>query len=467
MQSSVLATLKSSLRSLTAWYLKTPERALDEAYRAALKVKSLEDTHFGGGKISVDYGSYSKSQHALFQTELKEHLETAKLRLKEFNLSRSIVRLSNQKITEVLLEDPAVETPTISIIDQPALTLKKLKLVDEVLTRYNADDRYAIEKRGASTLVTVAEPTPLPLDLNGRRLNSPMDQARLNKQMEQASRAGSKVDSQGKVGSMSDKTGVLPRSILNTVDRIKRELDPEAEEEMVESFRNSKARTWLSIRFILLLIIIPLLIQQVSKYFLVGPVVEHFRGNEQVEVFLNPEMEEEALQELRAYEERIRFEVLIGKTPGLPQAEIEAKLSEKAKEIQEEYRSTSSDAVKNVFADLLGAVAFMIVLRNSKREVAIVKSFIDDVVYGLSDSAKAFIIILLTDTFVGFHSPHGWEVLLAGVARHFGLPENHDFIFLFIATFPVLLDTIFKYWIFRYLNRISPSAVATYRNMNE
>ena len=42
-----------------------------------------------------------------------------------------------------------------------------------------------------------------------------------------------------------------------------------------------------------------------------------------------------------------------------------------------------------------------------------------------------------------------------------------NFIFLFIATFPVILDTIFNYWIFRYLNRISPSSVATYKNMNE
>jgi hypothetical protein len=29
------------------------------------------------------------------------------------------------------------------------------------------------------------------------------------------------------------------------------------------------------------------------------------------------------------------------------------------------------------------------------------------------------------------------------------------------------MDTIFKYWIFRYLSRMSPSAVATLRNMNE
>ncbi|MFM8299381.1 MAG: proton extrusion protein PcxA, partial [Microcystis aeruginosa] len=72
-----------------------------------------------------------------------------------------------------------------------------------------------------------------------------------------------------------------------------------------------------------------------------------------------------------------------------------------------------------------------------------------------------------TDIFVGFHSPHGWEVILEGLSRHFGLPENRQFNFLFIATFPVILDTVLKYWIFRYLNRISPSAVATYRNMNE
>ena len=69
--------------------------------------------------------------------------------------------------------------------------------------------------------------------------------------------------------------------------------------------------------------------------------------------------------------------------------------------------------------------------------------------------------------FVGFHSAHGWEVILGGILHHFGLPENQSLIFLFIATVPVILDAIFKYWIFRYLSRMSPSAAATYRNMNE
>ena len=50
--------------------------------------------------------------------------------------------------------------------------------------------------------------------------------------------------------------------------------------------------------------------------------------------------------------------------------------------------------------------------------------------------------------------------------EHLGLPHQEHFIMLFIATFPVVLATILKYWIFRYLNRVSPSSVATLHSMN-
>jgi hypothetical protein len=155
-----------------------------------------------------------------------------------------------------------------------------------------------------------------------------------------------------------------------------------------------------------------------------------------------------------------------GITEILP-ARREVEMKKKVSELVEEFRAESANAIKNIFADILSVGAFIWLVLVSKRDIAVLKDFIDQIVYGLSDSAKAFIIILFTDIFVGFHSPHGWEVLVTGISRHFGLPENHDFTFLFIATFPVILDTIFKYWIFRYLNKISPSAVATYRTMNE
>ncbi|MBD2090407.1 proton extrusion protein PcxA [Microcoleus sp. FACHB-1515] len=454
MQPSVFTRLLNSLRAANEWYLRTPERSLDEAYQAVQNIKALENAHFNGNKIAPN-STYSRSAYALIESELKGYLKTARMRLTEFRYSRSMLRLSNQRITEVQIEEASSDNPTISVIDQPALVLKKLKVIDEVLARYgNTPDALgrpaAIVSYSDQPALSVAPPVrarPAVAYRDPMRRPDPAEPADEKKLI-------------------ADKTGVLPRSILNTVDRIKRDLDPESEVEMVENFRNTKARTMISIRFILLLLVIPLLTQQITKYFVVGPIVDHLRSGEQVEVFLNPEMEEEAFGQLRSYEEHLRFQGLVGKEV-LTSEQIEARLAEKAEEIQAEYREESSGAIKNVFSDIFAVCAFVLILTNSKREIATLKTFVDETVYGLSDSAKAFIIILLTDTFVGFHSPHGWEVLLEGASRHFGLPSNRDFIFLFIATFPVLLDTIFKYWIFRYLNRISPSAVATYRNMNE
>lgn len=452
MQNSFFGTVVSSLRAANRWLLRTPDRALDEAYEAALRIKGLEDAHFGGNRISTQTSTYSKSAQTYFQGELKKYLDIIKLRLIEFKASRSIVKLSNQLLTEIQLEENSSNLRAINVIDQPALVLKKLRLIDEIVARY--------EQPEAPTATTIVVTEPNPLRDNSARAERPTRPPGAPAMPEKLPKRDLK--------SITDKTGVLPRSILETVDRIKRELDPQAEEEIVQDFRVSKVRTIISLRLILLLIIIPLLTQQVSKNFLVGPIIDQFRTDpEQVKTFLNYELEEEALDELQRYEQRLRFEVLIGRTPPLEDAEIVERVKDKATEIEAEYRRMGTDAIKNIFADILATLAFVAVVAASKREIAVFKSFIDQIIYGLSDSAKAFIIILFTDIFVGFHSPHGWEVLLEGVSRHLGLPANRDFIFLFIATFPVILDTIFKYWIFRYLNRVSPSAVATYRNMNE
>ncbi|XQQ04896.1 MAG: proton extrusion protein PcxA [Leptolyngbya sp. IPPAS B-1204] len=435
-----------ALQAANRWLLRTPERALNEAYEAALRIKGLEDAHFNGNRILLNSGNYSKSAQAYFQGELKKYLNIIKVRLIEFKASRSVVRLSNQSVTEIQLNENATDLRTISVIDQPNLILKKLRFIDDVVARY--------EQPEPGSVIIVTEP-------NIAKASSPS--------LNQANGLNSSDDLPKRdLKSITDKTGVLPRSILETVDRIKRDLDPQAEQEVLQDFRVSRSKTIISIRLVLLMIIIPLLTQQISKNFLVGPIVDRVREQSaQESPFLNYELEEEALDELQRFEQRLRFEILIGKAPPIGDEAIVERVRERASEIEAQYRRIGSDAIKNVFSDLLGLLAFVVVIATSKREIAVLKSFMDTLIYGLSDSAKAFIIILFTDIFVGFHSPHGWEVLLESVSRHLGLPANRDFIFLFIATFPVILDTIFKYWIFRYLNRVSPSAVATYRNMNE
>jgi CemA family len=301
------------------------------------------------------------------------------------------------------------------------------------------------------------------------------------------------------------------------------------EEEVLKKFRTSRAKTTMAVQFLLVLVLVPLLTQQLSKHLIVRPIVDRLSGEESAQVFLNSEMKEEAFKELQTYEESLKFDALIHVSspvigeakPEKPAAETEkpaaetekpaaetekpveqaeAKsekpavesekpaektieptaaerekaaaererlVQEKAIEIAEQFRGKSRDAVSNVFADIIATGAFVLILLMNRTQIAVLKSFMDDLVFGLSDSAKAFILILTTDIFVGFHSPHGWEVLLEGIAGHLGVAANASMISLFIATVPVIMDTVLKYWIFRYMSRMSPSTVATYRGMNE
>lgn len=264
-----------------------------------------------------------------------------------------------------------------------------------------------------------------------------------------------------------DKTGVIPRSISKIVERFKKELNPNSEVEAIEEFKIARYHTLTSIRYIIVLLMMPILINQISKTFVIGPIVDYCWNQTEHNIFINESQEERAFAELERFEEKLHFEMLIGKTNNTSGIKINTEISKKALELAIKYNLESSSAIKNIISDCLSIAVFILLIIISKRQFSILKSFINELVYGLSDTAKAFLIILFTDMFVGFHSPHGWEIIIEAMLRRFGLAESREFIFIFISTFPVVLDTIFKYWIFRYLNRISPSAVATYHNMNE
>nr|YP_009391425.1 Envelope membrane protein [Platysiphonia delicata]ARW59569.1 Envelope membrane protein [Platysiphonia delicata] len=264
-----------------------------------------------------------------------------------------------------------------------------------------------------------------------------------------------------------EKTGIIPRSISKLFEKFKQELSPNSEMEALEEFKVARYQTLSSIKYILVLLIVPILINQISKIFILNPIINYTWNKHSKHVFINQSQEERAFADLQRFEEKLHFEILIGKIDNESSINSEEKIKQKALDIAFSYSNESLNAVKNILSDFISILIFIVILIINKRQFSILKSFVNEYIYSLSDTAKAFLIILFTDIFVGFHSPHGWEIIIEAILRHFGLPESRDFIFIFISTFPVILDTIFKYWIFRYLNKISPSAVATYRNMNE
>lgn len=264
-----------------------------------------------------------------------------------------------------------------------------------------------------------------------------------------------------------EKFGPIPRSITKTFKKFKQELNPNGESEIIEEFRISKHQTITSIKYITILILAPIVISQTCGTFIFGPCIDHFWNQNHSKIFLNASQEERAFAELQRFEEKLRFNILIDQLPECPESLIRSKIKLKALELAKIYTNESSNALKNVFSDILSVIIVSILIFIHQKQVSVLICFVQSLIYKLSDTAKAFIIILVTDIFVGFHSSHGWEVVVGIILRHFGLTEDRDFIFVFISTVPVVLDAFFKYWIFRYLNKISPSAVATYKNMNE
>ena len=393
------------------------DRVLEQAYQASLKIKDIEDEYFSGNKIPIDSPGSSGSISSSLRAEIEKNLGLAQLKSSEFRAKYS--GQGNLTSNQIV----------------------KLRFVDGILSKYSGQKSTSI----------------VPLSAG----NNPGSQ--LKGQLSLSNQTPTQGDS------ISQKSGMLPRSIGKTINKIKKDLDPNAEQEVLRDFRRTRAKTRTAVRFIALLVIIPIAVHYLTKIVFVQPAITALWEQQSEEkIFLHYEMKEKAFEKLSGFKEELEFENFLR-----PQGEkwseeqIEERVKEEANEVAEEYREESISALSNVFADLLAVIAFAVVLLVSKREIVVLKSFIDSVVYGLSDSAKAFIIILSTDIFVGFHSPHGWDVIMEVMAEHLGVPANKMLISLFIATIPVFMDTLFKYWIFRYLSRMSPSTVATLKEMDD
>jgi CemA family len=463
-------------RKVNQWFYRTADRALDEAYKAALKIKAIEDEHFGGEKISTLTASSRNQVATYFQNDLNKYLNIARIRLAEFQTSRTVTgnnypqSLDTQQFDSRGFNDI---NPYTQDIEYEARILEKLRFIDEILTHYRErtaqiedsfspgaiDSILSPEESDSSIVIGNAALTEdRPQSANSKHnLNASLDRRQSNSMPTRPNRKDENINNRA----------IIDPSLIKTFRRIQQDLNPKAETQVLENYRFHQGKTRTALRFILMLILVPLLVQYISKIVIVGPVVNSYRSYHHSDVFLNVNLEKEAFEEMEMFEKKLKFKQIVGLTPQLTTKQMNEQIKAKAEEIKVNFYRQSAEAVKNWFADLLAISAFAWLITHSKQQISILKSFIDDLIYGLSDTAKAFIIILLTDTFVGFHSPHGWEIILEGTARHLGIAENHGFNSLFIATFPVLIDTLFKYWIFRYLTGQSPSAVATYKTMNE
>nr|YP_009767925.1 envelope membrane protein [Pterogyne nitens]QIS98543.1 envelope membrane protein [Pterogyne nitens] len=195
--------------------------------------------------------------------------------------------------------------------------------------------------------------------------------------------------------------------------------------------------------------------------------VTNWSNTRQSEIFLNDIQEKSILKKFIELEELLLLDEMIKEYPETRLQNLRIGIY---KETIQLIKTHNEDRIHTILHFSTNIICFVILSGFSilgNQELIILNSWVQEFLYNLSDTIKAFSILLLTDLCIGFHSTHGWELMIGSVYKDFGFAHNDQIISGLVSTFPVILDTILKYWIFRYLNRVSPSLVVIYHSMND
>nr|CUR03176.1 cemA [Acacia inceana subsp. conformis]CUR03266.1 cemA [Acacia inceana subsp. conformis] len=195
--------------------------------------------------------------------------------------------------------------------------------------------------------------------------------------------------------------------------------------------------------------------------------VTNWSNTRQSEIFLNDIQEKSILKKFIELEELLLLDEMIKEYPETRLQNLRIGIY---KETIQLIKTHNEDLMNTILHFSTNIICFVILSGYSilgNQELIILNSWVQEFLYNLSDTIKAFSILLLTDFCIGFHSTHGWELMIDSVYKDFGFAHNDQIISGLVSTFPVILDTFLKYWIFRYLNRVSPSLVVIYHSMND
>lgn len=260
---------------------------------------------------------------------------------------------------------------------------------------------------------------------------------------------------------------LVPRSILRTLSRFQLELVDKSSSLVLDEFWLAKYQASASLQYLGCLIILPYTTSYFLENWILKPSITIWWNTAQLRIFLNKVQEEKALERLQNVEEFLWLNRLLRDPIEEESKNFDTEVYEQTINLVKIYNEDCIGIILHLTTDLIRLITIIVLFIVGRKQLAILNSWLQELFYSLSDTMKAFFIILSTDLCIGFHSPHGWEIVISSFLEYLGFSQNTYIISCFVSTFPVILDTVSKYWIFRHLNRISPSIVATYHSMNE
>lgn len=435
-----MTTNPTGLNRVTRWLQQRQLRVLDLAYTAAREIKALEAQYYDGRPITYT-PDQNKTVYDYVRSLRDRKLIQVRTNLAQFRLNSFLLNQSPGETSEPqvggLAEDPSV--------------IEKLTFIESAISPYRESPEDKLAR--AAALMDEADRKVVPD--NGAAKVAEKDARTSVAEVVDPAIIETESDSQKQRG-----LGFLGGSFLG------RQPDPKYEQKVVQQLRLERKQNQVAVRWLVILILVPLVVGLISRHFLFEPLLGTYADRNPDQIELSEEIQEEFGLELTRYREKLEVQELLGIIPELsPEAKRE-QLADKATDLWREAREAELSGLKNLLADLVAVGTFAGLVYFNRSRLKILRSATNRTFLSLTDPVKVFIFILVTDMFVGFHSAEGWSVILNGVGRHFGLPENEAAVGMFIATVPVFLDSCIKFWIFSYLTRFSPASSAVYERMN-
>nr|YP_009560136.1 chloroplast envelope membrane protein [Vandenboschia speciosa]AZZ71261.1 chloroplast envelope membrane protein [Vandenboschia speciosa] len=260
---------------------------------------------------------------------------------------------------------------------------------------------------------------------------------------------------------------LIPRSITRTLSRFRTELVNQSGLLLFTKIELAKYQALASIQYIGCLLFFPSIIPIILNHWFLEPWIRDWWNTSQSQIFINLFQEEKALKRLQEVEGLAWLNEMLTDSVDTQSQNYDAIVYDKTIQSVIIYNEGNIQAISRFVTDVISIAISTSLFIIGRKRLAVLNSWIQELFYSLNDTMKAFSILLLTDLCIGFHSPHGWEILIGSFLEHLGFAHNKYVISCFVSTFPVISDTVSKYWIFRHLNRLSPSIVATYHTMNE
>jgi len=153
-----------------------------------------------------------------------------------------------------------------------------------------------------------------------------------------------------------------------------RQPDVDYEQKLVQKLRLERKQNQVALRWLAILVVVPLLIGLLSRHFFFEPLLGSYADSNPDKIELNEEIQEEFSLKLNRFREQLELKELLGLIPEMSPEVKRDQVARQATELWREAREEELNGLKNLLADLVAVGIFAGLVYFNRSRLTILRS---------------------------------------------------------------------------------------------